>query len=74
MDEELHTLKKKRARERSNITRFSSSIHSFTEETARDYFEHYKGRLEEALDHMLKLDDTSRPPHRRRIRRGRDDL
>jgi len=58
MAEQVHNLKRKHARERSNITRFSSSIHSFTEETSRDDYEHYKGRLEEALGHMLKLDDT----------------
>jgi hypothetical protein len=58
MAEQLHSFKTKRARERSNITRFSSSILYFTEETARDDYEHYKGRLVEALQHMLKLDDT----------------
>jgi hypothetical protein len=58
MPEHLHSLKRKRARERNNITSFSSSIHSFTEKTARDDYEHYKGRLEEALEHMWKLDDT----------------
>jgi len=58
MAEQLHNLKRKRFRERSNITRFSNSIHSFTEENTRDDYEHYKGRLEEALGHMLKLDET----------------
>ena len=58
MAEQLHNLMRKRTRERSNITRFSNSIHSFTEETTRDDYEHYKDRLEEALGHMLKLDDT----------------
>jgi hypothetical protein len=33
-------------------------INYFTEETPLDDYEHYKGRLEEALEHMLKLDDT----------------
>jgi len=58
MAEQLYILKRKRIRERSSITRFSNSVHSFTEETTRDDYEHYKGRLEEALEHMLKLDDT----------------
>ena len=58
MAEHIHNLKRKRARERSNISRFASSIHSFTEGASRDDFEQYKGRLEEALEHMLKLDDT----------------
>ena len=57
MAEQLHRLNRKRARERGNITCFSSSIHSFTVETARDGYEHYKGRLEGALEHMLKLHD-----------------
>jgi hypothetical protein len=52
MIHELHNLMKG-ARERGNITRFSSSIHSFTEVTARDDYEHYKGLLHEALEHML---------------------
>jgi DNA repair exonuclease SbcCD ATPase subunit len=58
MAESLHNLNRKSTRERSNITRFSNSVHSFTEETTRDDYEHYKGHLEEALEHMLKLDDT----------------
>jgi hypothetical protein len=58
MAEQLHSLKRKRARERSNITRFSRSINSFTEDTAHADYDHYKGRLEEALERMLKLDDT----------------
>jgi hypothetical protein len=58
MAEQLHSLKRERARESSTITRFSRSIHSFTEKTAHDDYEHYKGRLEKTLGHMLKLDDT----------------
>jgi len=58
MAEQLHKLKRKRTRERGNITRFSDSIYSFTVETARDDYEHYKGRLEETLEQMLKLDDA----------------
>ena len=57
MAEQLHNLKGKRTRQRTNITRFSNSSHSFTE-TTRDDYKHYKGRLEEALEHTLKLDDT----------------
>jgi hypothetical protein len=58
MAEQLHNLKRKRTRQRSNITRFSNLIHSFTEETTRDDYEHYRDCLEEAFEHMLKLGDT----------------
>jgi len=58
MAEQVQDLKIMRARDRSNITQFSSSIHFFTEETSRDDYEHYKGRLEEALEHVLKIDET----------------
>jgi hypothetical protein len=58
MAEQIRNLRRKRSRERSNITRFSNTIHSFTDETTRDDLEHYRGRLEEALESMLKLDDT----------------
>jgi len=54
MAQQVHNLKRKSARERSIITRFSSSIHSFTEGTSRDDYEHYRSRHEEALG----LDDT----------------
>ena len=60
MAEQLHRMRRKEARERNNISRSSNSIHSFTEETARDDFEHYKGHLEEASQHTLKIDDTIR--------------
>jgi hypothetical protein len=55
--EQLHNLKRKRTRERNNITRFANSFNSFTGETALDDHEHYKGRIKEALERMLKLDD-----------------
>jgi len=58
MTEQLNRLKRERGPERSNITRLSSSIHSFTEETALEDYEHSKGRLDETLEHMLKIDDT----------------
>jgi hypothetical protein len=56
--EQLHNLKSKRTRERNNITRFANSVKSFTGETSLDDCEHYKGRIEEALERMLKLDDS----------------
>jgi hypothetical protein len=55
--EQLHNLKRKRTRERNNITRFVNSINSFTGETSPDDHEHYKERIREALEPMLKLDD-----------------
>jgi hypothetical protein len=54
--EQLHNFKRKRTRERNNITRFASSINSFTGEISLDDYEHYKGRVEEALERMLRLD------------------
>jgi hypothetical protein len=72
MAKQLHNLKK-RTRERTNNTRFSNSIHSFTE-TTRDDYEHYKGLLEEALEHMLKLDGTIHDFLTDKERRRRGDM
>jgi hypothetical protein len=55
---QLHNRKRKRTRERNNITRFANSVNSFTRETSLDDYEHYKGRIEEALERMLRLDDS----------------
>jgi hypothetical protein len=56
--EQLHNLKRKSTRERNNITRFANSFNSFTGETSLDDYEHYKGSIEEALERMLRLDDS----------------
>jgi hypothetical protein len=56
--EQLHNFKVKHTRERNNITRFASSINSLTGETSLDDYEQYKGRIEEALERMLRLDDS----------------
>jgi hypothetical protein len=53
----LHKLKRKRTRERSNITRFSNIITSFTEETSPEDCEYYKDRIAETLERLVKLDD-----------------
>jgi len=58
MTEQLNRLERKRGPERSNYPRLSSSIYSFTEQNALEDYEHYKGRLEETLEHMFKIDDT----------------
>jgi hypothetical protein len=51
--EQLHTLKRKRTWKRNNITRFANSINSLTGETSLDDHEYYKGRIKEALEHIV---------------------
>ena len=54
----IHNLKRRRARERANATRFSTLIDGFEVPTSLDDFEHYRGRLHEALDRLISLDDA----------------
>jgi len=52
----LHNLKRRRARERANATRFSTLLDGFHDSTSLDDFEHYRGRLQEILDRLTSLD------------------
>lgn len=54
----LHNLKRKRTRERTNITRFINAIDSFTEDTNIEDYNHYRDRLEDTLTRLTQLDDV----------------
>ena len=55
---ELHNLKRKRAREWGNATRFITAINGFSEASSLDDYQHYQGRLQDNLDKLLTLDDA----------------
>jgi len=54
----LHNLKRRRARERANVTRFSTILDGFDDSAPVDDLEHYRGRLQESLDKLISLDDA----------------
>jgi len=54
----LHNLKRRRARERANATRFSTILEGFEDSTPLDDLEHYSGSLKETLDRLVSLDDS----------------
>jgi transcription termination factor NusB len=54
----LQNLKRRRARERANATRFSALLDGFDDSTSLDDFEHYRGRLQETLERLISLDDA----------------
>jgi len=53
----LRNLKRRRARERGNITRFATEVGRFNDITAPEDYEYYQDRLREALDRLTGLDD-----------------
>jgi transcription elongation GreA/GreB family factor len=53
----LHNLKRRRARERGNITRFVTEVGTFTDTTTLEDYEYYKDRLHETLGRLTSLDD-----------------
>jgi hypothetical protein len=53
----LHNLKRRRARERGNVTRFVTGVGRFTHSTAMEDYEYYQDRLREALRRMTGLDE-----------------
>jgi hypothetical protein len=53
----LHNLKRRRARERGNITRFVTEVGRFTDTTTLEDCEYYKDRLHETLGRLTSLDD-----------------
>ena len=55
---ELHYLKRKRARERGNATRFITVINGFSETSSLDDYQHYQGRLQDTLNKLLTLVDA----------------
>jgi len=54
----MKTLKRKRTSERAKATRFITIINEFTNDNPLDDYEHYRGRLQETLDQMVRLDDS----------------
>ena len=52
----LHNLKRRRTRERGNITRFVTEVGNFTDTTTLEDYE-YKDRLHETLGRLTSLDD-----------------
>jgi len=54
----IHNLKRRRATERANATRFSTLLDGFDVSTSLDEFEHYRGRLQETSDGLISLDDA----------------
>jgi len=57
-DSEMRKLKRKRTTERTKATRFITAINESMENTPLDDYEHYKGRLQETLDQLVRLDDA----------------
>jgi len=51
-------LKRKRTTERAKATRFITTINEFKGDTPLDDYEHYRGRLQETLDQLVRLDDS----------------
>ena len=51
----LHYLRRRRARERANATRFTMNLEGFDDSTTLDDLEHFPGRLHETL---ISLDDA----------------
>ena len=57
-DDQLRILKRKRTKERSNVTRFVASINALEDSSPVDDYEYYHERLRETLDKLIVLDDT----------------
>ena len=55
---EIKKLKRKRTTERAKATRFITTINEFTGDTPLDDYEHYRGRLQETLDQLVRLGDS----------------
>jgi hypothetical protein len=53
----LHNLRRRRARERGNITRFVTEVRKFTDTKILEDYECYKDRLHETLGRLTSLDD-----------------
>jgi hypothetical protein len=52
----LCNLRRRRARERANATRFSAMLEGFEDSTPLDDVEHYRVRLKETLYTLISLD------------------
>jgi hypothetical protein len=54
-DSDIRKLKRKRTTERTKATRFITAVES-TENTLLDDYKHYRGRFQETLDQLVRLD------------------
>ena len=54
----LHNLRRRRAREIANATRFTTMLEGLDDSTILDDLEQYRGRLQETLDRLISLDDA----------------
>ena len=50
-------MKRRRVRERGNITRFVKEVGKFTDTTTLEDYEYYKDRLHETMGRLTSLDD-----------------
>ena len=57
-DAELKKLKRKRNSERAKAIRFITTLNQFTDDNLLDDYEHYRGRLQETLDQLVRLNDS----------------
>jgi hypothetical protein len=57
-DSEMRKLKRRSTTERTKATRFITANSESTENTSLDDYEHYRGRLQETLDQLVRLDDA----------------
>jgi hypothetical protein len=57
-DSEIRKLQRKCTTKRTKATRFITAINESTENTPLDDYEHYRGRLQETLDQLVRLDAT----------------
>ena len=57
-DIKIHDLKRRRASERVNATRFSTLLNGFENSSSLDDIEHYRENLQQTLDRLNSLDDA----------------
>ena len=63
----LHNLRRRRAREGANATRFSAMLEGFEDSTPLDDLEHHRGRLKETYDRHFTGRCYSRSFARQRV-------
>jgi hypothetical protein len=52
----MKNLKRKLTTERAKATMFITTINEFTDNSPLDDYEHYRGRLQETLNQLVRLD------------------
>jgi len=58
-DSDIRKLKRKRTTERTKANRFITAVNESTGNTPLDDYEHYRCRLQETLDQLVRLDDAT---------------